>query len=587
MGWPVDWLWKDRPASSHAVWSGRVLSVALGLLAFAAAAVTSATLGALAVGVLTTAVAVASLGVGLLVAWLAARACRGEDDAPEHGPGGPAARAFEAFAFLAFSLATLRQFLWLVVSHGGEVTLLNPYNYGDLPLHWTYVAYLVEGAPFWPPNPVLAGTRLNYPMGADLLAALFVKLGFSLGPLLRVTGVLAAGVLYVALRRWGGPLAVVAFVLSGGFDLSRLEPEALFRAHDPELPWKNVLLALFVPQRGFLYALPAGLALFWSARERLLRDRRGLPVWVEGLLWGALPLFHVHTFLVFSIAYGAWSLGRGRLRAALPSLAVAFPLGAFGVWQVTEGFAAARVVWWKPGWMIDGANPAWFLVLNFGLLLPLAVAMVFRPPKNGVTESRYVLGTALTLFTTLFFVMLAPWEWDNTKALVWAVLLMLGPLSPWLAERPRAVRVPLVALLLAPALPAAVGGFLASRPLVVFEEAEKAAVCAAIEAIPPTDRIATAQTFNHPVALCGGAIVAGYGGHLWSHGFEAGPVEGALRRLMRGEPSWEADAKSVGARYLFWGEREEREFGGSTRPWASEAARVWQSPRGALYRLPD
>ena len=94
------------------------------------------------------------------------------------------------------------------------------------------------------------------------------------------------------------------------------------------------------------------------------------------------------------------------------------------------------------------------------------------------------------------------------------------PLSAWLAERPRAVGAILGALVLLPGLPAALGGFLASKPLAIFEEAELSAVCAALSGVPADARIATVQTFNHPVALCGRALVAGYAGHLWSHGIE-------------------------------------------------------------------
>jgi hypothetical protein len=575
-----------------------VLSFAVGILCFAAAAVVSASLMGLGARAITTPVAAASLVVGVTVAWLAARATRQVDDASADRETLQRPRGLELVVMGVFLAATLRQFLWLAVSDGAMVAHRNPYNYGDLPLHWTYIAYLAEGAHFWPANPIFGGTRLSYPIGADLLAVLFVKLGIGIGPLLRVTGVVASAVLYVSLRRWGGLLAVAAFVFSGGFDVTRLAPGAFFRPDDPELPWKSVLLALFVPQRGFLYALPAGLLLFWSARDKLLRDRRGLEPWVEGLLWGAMPLFHVHTFLVFSLVFGAWSLARRRVAAALPSLAVALPLAVFGVWQVTDGFRASRLVWWKPGWMIDDANPLVFLLANFGLLLPLSVAMMVRPARDpvpetrrptwaAVAETRIVAGTALALFLSLFFVMLAPWEWDNTKALVWAVLLALGALPAWLAERPRGIRIALVGLLLAPGVPAAVGGLLGAKPLPVYEEEEKQAVCSAMAQVPITERVATAQTFKHPVGLCGRAIAAGYSGHLWSHGLNSGPAEQALGRLMRGEPGWEGDARTLGVRWLFWGEREGRDFSGSTRPWAREDARVWQGEAGTLYRLAD
>ena len=51
--------------------------------------------------------------------------------------------------------------------------------------------------------------------------------------------------------------------------------------------WKNLFLALFVPQRGFLLALPAGLLLLWSWRRRLLRGEPGLAGLGRGRCCGA------------------------------------------------------------------------------------------------------------------------------------------------------------------------------------------------------------------------------------------------------------------------------------------------------------
>ena len=98
--------------------------------------------------------------------------------------------------------------------------------------------------------------------------------------------------------------------------------------------------------------------------------------------------------------------------------------------------------------------------------------------------------------------------------------------------------------------------------------------------------MATAQTFNHPVALCGREVVAGYAGHLWSHGLDSAAVEAGLARLMRGEPAWRDEARRLGAAYLFWGAREAAAFPGSRRPWESEGKPPVASGRwGVLYRL--
>ncbi len=118
----------------------------------------------------------------------------------------------------------------------------------------------------------------------------------------------------------------------------------------------------------------------------------------------------------------------------------------------------------------------------------------------------------------------------------------------------------------------------------MLEIAEYEGVCRALEGVR-TSRIATVPTFNHPVALCGRPIVAGYPGHLWSHGLNAAAVEKGLGRLMRGEPGWREEARALGASHVFWGAREREAFPASTRPWTEAGPPVASGPWGALYGL--
>ena len=126
--------------------------------------------------------------------------------------------------------------------------------------------------------------------------------------------------------------------------------------------------------------------------------------------------------------------------------------------------------------------------------------------------------------------MLAPWDWDNTKVMLWCFLLVLPPTFE-LAVRPLppAPRMALLALLFLPGAVAVTRASLPSRPpIVVADRREVEAVCAAVRALAPGERVAVAQTFNHPVALCGQSIVAGYSGHLWSHGIAHRTWSGAF-----------------------------------------------------------
>jgi hypothetical protein len=87
------------------------------------------------------------------------------------------------------------------------------------------------------------------------------------------------------------------------------------------------------------------------------------------------------------------------------------------------------------------------------------------------------------------------------------------------------------------------------------------------------------------VALCGRPIVAGYAGHLWSHGLDSAEAEARLAHLMRGEAGWQDDARALGASHVFWGMREAAAFPGSQRPWQALGAPIASGAWGALYRL--
>jgi hypothetical protein len=170
--------------------------------------------------------------------------------------------------------------------------------------------------------------------------------------------------------------------------------------------------------------------------------------------------------------------------------------------------------------------------------------------------------------------------------MIWCYLLMLPAAARLVIDPlPAAARVAALVVLLAPGAFAIGASLDPAHAYPVADVAEERSVCAGLAALPVTERVATVQTFNHPVALCGHPLVAGYSGHLWSHGIRSAPVEEALRSVMMGRPGWEGIAGALKARYLFWGPREEAEFPASTRPWEGTRRLVWEGPWGRVYDL--
>jgi hypothetical protein len=561
--------------------SGRGLDGLAAATAGATATAWTAAFLAVASGALRPAVGLAAVAVGLAVAGASLAWGSSRRGAPRR-PG-----AAEAIALAAFAAVSARQFGWLAFPREGALLTLLPYNYGDLPLHWTYVAHLAGGASFWPANPVFTGDRLRYPLGVDLLTAIPVQLGAPMTVTLVLAGFAGAALTALALRRWGGALAVAGLLCAGGLAGFELLWTGTLHDYQSAVAWKNPYLTLFVPQRGFLLALPAGLLLLWSWRRRLLRGEKALAPWVEGLLWGALPLVHLHSFLFVSVLFAAWTAGGGRWREALRVLAFAVAPATWSVWQVTDGFRAASLVGRKLGWMIGGEGPIVFLLLNFGLFLPLAFVALAIAVRRREREELLVLSPALAVFAALFVVRLAPWEWDNTKVLVWCYLAALPPIEALVLSRVRRAwrAVAVFGLLFSGAVSVVAACVGEGGPFIVLDRAEHRAVCEALRPLGRNERVATAQTHNHPVALCGQPVVAGYSGHLWSHGLDAKPVERGLARLMKGEGDFRAEARALGARYVFWGPREETAFRESSKPWVAAGLPVASGSWGALYRV--
>ena len=216
------------------------------------------------------------------------------------------------FGFFAF-----RAFCWLIFIDGNQLKVQSPNNLGDLALHFTYIRNLASGVPLWPENPIYVFSHLRYPAGTDLFNSLLLLLGCDLLRGLVWAGLLGSLATFYALYRWGGSFGVAAFLFNGGAAGFQILQTWSFLDYqgDKSIAWKSLPLAMFVTQRGLLYALPAGLLLLYQWRAYFTRPSEAtstvenqtastappLPLWVELSLYATLPFFHLHTFMALSI----------------------------------------------------------------------------------------------------------------------------------------------------------------------------------------------------------------------------------------------------------------------------------------------
>ena len=291
-------------------------------------------------------------------------------------------------SLVLFAIFSLRAFLWLVFRNGDELCVLSPNNLGDLPLHLTFIHYLANGAPFWPSgspdgwldSPIFSQGKLTYSIGMDFFNALLTLIDVDTVRGLLWTGLLGALGISIALLRWGGAFTVLGLLCNGGLAVLAwfaAAPDAsLFHDWQAQWAWKNIALAIVVTQRGFLFALPAGLLLLTSWRTRFFRDGAGwkMPFLGELLLYAAMPTFHIHTFLALSFFLGVLLIARVSAKKQIAQLIGAAFIPAAVLAYLTVGMFKTNAepmledmgqlenpprrpgmdaLGWQPGWMVN------------------------------------------------------------------------------------------------------------------------------------------------------------------------------------------------------------------------------------------
>jgi hypothetical protein len=318
-----------------------------------------------------------------------------------------------------------------------------------------------------------------------------------------------------------------------------------------------------------------------------------------------MPLFHLHTFIALSLALGFWFLiSNATVRKQLLLLVGCALLPAtLIVWLITDHFQASSVLAWKIGWVqpAESGNEFarsffsfWFV--NFGIALPLALLLLglcvwsfweSNDPKFPLrlpTNLAFIIPAA-AIFTLACLIKFAPWEWDNTKIIIWSYFMILPFLwKELIARRHEAVRIGICVALFGSGFVSLFGGLVAGG-FGFATRSEVDGVAVALQKLPVEARFAAFPTYNHPLLLNGRKVVAGYPGHLWTQGFDYSKVNDQLNALMNGAPNWRQIARQLKARYLFWGREERTNYGTSTHPWEQTMRPVVSGSWGAIYDL--
>lgn len=340
-----------------------------------------------------------------------------------------------------------------------------------------------------PPSPWMAGTSLPYSFLPDFFSSILMHLGlgpWSAMPLSSALLSIALVVIFfsVAQRfigsRWGALAATVIFFLGSGLGFALLGGDIQSIDGSPlgylsgffsavlapvreytDLPdlgfqWRNPVLAMLVPQRSTDFGWAMGLfalAVLWHAWTT--KSRREMIV--VGVTVGLLPLFHETTYAGF-IAFGG-AVALLSLRSWRRWLWFFVPALVLGLPQMIMILPPAETrypfIHFELGWMSsvypDSYNPIWFWLINTFLLIPISLVGLFSS-RFGIPRMRRFLLPTLAFFVVPNVLVLAPWNWDNSKFLIWwampasilmaAVLVKVGRVG----RRAAAVAVLLVGL---------------------------------------------------------------------------------------------------------------------------------------------
>lgn len=491
--------------------------------------------GALVIGQLVPAVSILSLTLGFFAALFLSRAFKLELKAPP--------LTIPVLCLYAVILSGIYlHSIFFIYLKAGYYWIQNSFNLGDMSFHWNVIRSLAKGATFWPENPIYSDYRFRYPFGMDLINSFFESLGVPTVQHLPFVTLLSLLIVFCTLHIAGGPLLVFAVFFSCGlFNFWGNQIDWNHQKLQSSLDFKNIFLSILLTQRGFLYAMPSGVLLYRAIQKYF--EGFWKPTTIEkivlGIIWGGLGFFHLHSFFFVSLFIGIWILWQRDLKNWKVTIGVASLLGLpFVVNAMIPEVGMSSVIHWNwRGWNRPqevGYISYWLLNLGPWLIAVVTALVVFFQQKKW---NVFVPTLMAFLFFILFsHLILAPWNWDNIKLLVWCYIFALMGLTDflWNHRGPWFKAVVCVALLpgmlvFVRSLPAFTHGikWASEREMNKAEVALKGWDVNHTVLIDPS-------AYNHPVMLLGMKLFMGYPAQVWSHGYNQREREEAVKQFFAG-----------------------------------------------------
>jgi hypothetical protein len=303
----------------------------------------------------------------------------------------------------------------------------------------------------------------------------------------------------------------------------------------------------------------------------------------------------MHTFVFLSCLMGFWLLlSPMAVKKEVATIGVySFVPASFLILNMTSFFSGFSIVHLAPGWVQGKQNFFYFWLYNFGLFLPLGILAFGIVLHTVLRDSRrltfldnaarsFVIPSVL-LFLLFCFVMMHPNNWDNIKMFLWSYIILLPFIYKLLLQRRGVWLRGIAGIVLFLSGAADLMYSLSNSGWELFNRAEVDGIREATRKIPVDKTFAGYYAGNNPLLLAGRKAVLGYPGHIWVHGFDSGLVQARLARLLSGEVGWEAAAKELDVKYLFWGRFEREHYPASQKPWERSVPVLASGSWGTIY----
>jgi hypothetical protein len=517
-------------------------------------------------------------------------------------------------------------------------------TWSDWSFHASYTTTFVYGHNLPPQNPIFSGTPFRYTFAPDFASALLVAGGWSIPAALawpswgmtvlalsglilwarRLTGGIAAGVIAVTLTLLGGGLGFWFFfgdAAHSGLLTTLLHIPRGYDRFDPpvNIQWYNPILSYYLPQRSFVFGAAIVMAVlllltppllktpYFRWRETFNAIRQSWRRWTinseaiafltAGGLTGVLPLFHVHSLVVLGIVTLCW--------------AVFFPRPAWvGFFAVMAVLAVPRLLMavpgdpgaspdhqyprWLIGWVSGADSPLWFWIKNTGLFWPLLLLALLTPlALRG--RIRLLIAPFSVVFLTANLIKFQPWDWDNSKLLVFwylASAVAVGAVIVRLARANLAGAVVAAAIwlsLVASGVLSLLQFLPPQGPAYVWFTGEEVQLAAQVrQQTPPKAVFVTGEQPTNPIAdLAGRSVLMSYPGWLWSYGINYSQREADLARIYSGGPQALDLLRHYHADYVVIGPNETNTYHPNVDYFGTKFQLVFHTANYAIYAVPS